>query len=420
MGTTQPQRAERLAVSGLHLDARRRGSEAEELVFACASPYGATRHWDRIDALIREGVDLERAAIVADDHRVLPGVAQTLSQWPELASSSEFQAHFDFYVRRQRSANRRLRDQLETVVEAMKVRALTCITYKGPELSALAYGDPDLRDYRDLDMLVRPEDLEAAIEVFETLGYHLVVRQRAWPRRLYRALHHEVTLRKDGEPEIDLHWRLAPPYLWAPDLEFVFDEVTEMNFWGLSVDSLTPENSVLMTCAHGTRHGWQALRLVVDVANLIERQHRIDYAVVRAAAERTGATRMVGVGVGLANVLLGTPVPADLEPLFDADSEIESLVADRAERIHRDVTVPFTHLGGAAFQARCLPRLRDRVRYRARLAALYVAHVLVLVFGARAAGGTRLQRLTAVVTRPVQLLRRHGLNPRVWIDAIRF
>lgn len=77
---------------------------------------------------------------------------------------------------------------------------------KGPQFSEAIYGDPGRRISSDIDLLVAPEDLQAAVAVVRELGYDAPadpVSADGLPR-LHFALGHE----RGALPPIELHWRV--------------------------------------------------------------------------------------------------------------------------------------------------------------------------------------------------------------------
>ena len=83
---------------------------------------------------------------------------------------------------------------------------IRCAPLKGPLLGEAIYGDPGRRLSSDIDLLVSPKQLQAAVEVVRGLGYEAPVDHvddRGLPL-LHFALVHER-----GElPPVELHWRV--------------------------------------------------------------------------------------------------------------------------------------------------------------------------------------------------------------------
>jgi len=108
---------------------------------------------------------------------------------------------------------------------------IRCAVLKGPLLGEAIYGDPGRRLSNDIDLLVAPEQLHAAVEVVRELGYGApidYVREDGLPQ-----LHFALTHERAELPPVELHWRVhwyerafarerllppegAPPGDWSP------------------------------------------------------------------------------------------------------------------------------------------------------------------------------------------------------------
>ena len=69
-------------------------------------------------------------------------------------------------------ANSALFEELARLVDALAKHGIDAIPFKGPLLAIQAFGDLGLREFRDLDFLVRDEDLAKTIATLHSLGYH--------------------------------------------------------------------------------------------------------------------------------------------------------------------------------------------------------------------------------------------------------
>jgi hypothetical protein len=83
---------------------------------------------------------------------------------------------------------------------------IRCTALKGPLMGEAIYGDPGRRLSSDIDLLVAPQQLQAAVEVVRGLGYGVptdYVREDGLP------LLHFVLVHERGElPPVELHWRV--------------------------------------------------------------------------------------------------------------------------------------------------------------------------------------------------------------------
>jgi hypothetical protein len=130
---------------------------------------------------------------------------------------------------------------------------------KGPLLGETIYGDPGRRLSKDIDLLVAPEELRAAVEVVRTLGY-LAPPDYVGPDglpQLHFALEHER-----GElPSVELHWRVH----WY-ERSFARERLlpSEIDRDGAWRPSLVDELAALLLFY--ARDGFVGLRLAADLS----------------------------------------------------------------------------------------------------------------------------------------------------------
>jgi hypothetical protein len=80
---------------------------------------------------------------------------------------------------------------------------------------------------------------------------------------------------------------------------------------------------------HATKDHWRTLKWVVDIDRLIRAEKHIDWKLLASLAKAFGISRMLGVGIGLARLLLDTPIP-DAFPLLGKHSSRDlSPICDR-------------------------------------------------------------------------------------------
>jgi len=69
----------------------------------------------------------------------------------------------------------RLTAELFRILERFASEGIATLVIKGPVLAVQAYGDPAIRSYGDLDLLVRQADIRRATELMSAAGYAAAV-----------------------------------------------------------------------------------------------------------------------------------------------------------------------------------------------------------------------------------------------------
>jgi hypothetical protein len=301
------------------------------LLLCCASSIATPERTARLRALVDEGVDWQLAIDMASVQAVMPLVYRYLAAelegaLPPDAASSIRRAFYGNSVR-----NLHLARELVRLTALLEQGGVEALALKGPALAMTAYGAVTMRQFNDLDLLVRKSEVGRAAEILRAAGYA--------PRPGYgladvdRPGGYEIAMARAGAlTDIDLHWRLIPPYFpLALDGEELWRRAVRIEIEGAPVRTLAPADHLLYLCAHGAKHGWQALGGICDLAELIRASSRasapalsqsssqtlsqslsIDWDELSARAERAAAHRALELGVLLAHELLDAAVPAGL------------------------------------------------------------------------------------------------------------
>jgi hypothetical protein len=135
------------------------------------------------------------------------------------------------------------------------------LVFKGPVLGELVYPRPDLRSYRDLDIVVPRADFGAAVMALEAAGAKLL--DRNWEFLLERRvgqLHFELPMGTLA----DVHWHVLNRGEMRRSLSVSMDgllrRARQVELNGTSLLTFEPVDSLLHLCVHAAVSG--AVRLV--------------------------------------------------------------------------------------------------------------------------------------------------------------
>jgi hypothetical protein len=220
--------------------------------------------------------------------------------------------------------NALLFDDLARVLSRANDQRLDVIILKGAALADTVYGDRTLRPMRDVDLLIRREQLRAFDELLVSHGYRLGpewARAREWHLRHDYHLAYCKGANELPATSIELHWdldRSSRPF--RVDLAAMWARAVPATVAGVRTKTLSPEDTLLHLCLHACKHKLTAgLRSYCDIAEVVRGTSDMDWLVVTRRAAEWGANAFVLVPLTLARDLLGAPVPdAALERLTPA------------------------------------------------------------------------------------------------------
>jgi hypothetical protein len=225
--------------------------------------------------------------------------------------------------------NQALTAELLRLLELLERHGIPALPFKGPALAAAVYGNLALRQFEDLDILVRRSDALKAKALLVADGYRpafpLGPAQEA--RLLQAKIQYHFHLRQpDRHLLVELHWRVAGDYFSFPtEADPWWANLGTTTLAGATVRCFAPAELLLLLCLHGAKHHWASLAWLADLAGLIQQQPRLDWERVWQLTDQIDGRRMLCLGLFLAHQLLGAPLPAAVWAGVAAEPEIHSL-----------------------------------------------------------------------------------------------
>jgi hypothetical protein len=130
--------------------------------------------------------------------------------------------------------------ETQAILEALKNNGIEAIQLKGPIAAEILLGDPGLYWSADIDLLVRPEDVEKALSLLAGQGYQKTSSRDV---RDEMAGSYHITVSK-GTYHIELHWNLVMRYFTA-DPGYWWEDVREIDYRGKKILQLSHERFLL-------------------------------------------------------------------------------------------------------------------------------------------------------------------------------
>lgn len=340
-----------------------------ELLVLCASIRTDSKKEARIARLLRENFDGEYLFRVAARHGLTMLLDRRLHRAGPDVVPEDLLQRLKTYALHIKGRNLYLTSELFDVLELLASHQIPAIPLRGPILGQSLYGDPALRPFDDLDILLRRSDVMKAKDLLLDRGYRPNYQLTRTQEEVF--LHYQCQYhfsRGDRITCLELHWELMPRFFcFSLEADRLWDRLESMSIGNVHVRGFCPEDSLLTLCVHAAKHLWWKLIWVCDVDRLIEMHRSLDWEQVLERARKSGGTRMLRLGLFLAHDLLGTGLPAALLREVQGDSAVRSL----AERVRRRLPGGTeSHPGAlemALFHLRARERLSDRLLYCYRL-----------------------------------------------------
>jgi Uncharacterised nucleotidyltransferase len=347
-----------------------------EILLGCASTRIESETADRIKALVQENIDWAKLTQMAQQHRLTPLLYSNLNAICPKAVPKPIlnQLLVNFRTNTRRSLL--LSAELVRLLNLFEAQGIPALPFKGPVLAASAYGNLSLRQFSDLDILVRSQDIEKAKALFLSEGYRMKIerievtaeQEAAFVRS--QSIHQFV--REAAYPFIhdqkgvvtELHWGVMPQYFSFPiDSKALWENIALVSISSSKVPNLSPENTLLMLVGHGTKDCWTQLARICDIAEFIRSHPQLNWTKLIESARIKGGQRMLFLGLMLARNLLGTSLPEEVWQKIQAEKEVELLARQVSERLFSPSNTSFQDGSVTRFHLGTRERLMDKVRY---------------------------------------------------------
>ena len=301
-----------------------------ELLLRCAQMQIDTDGAARIAEIVSRDMDWEHVVVTARRHGLIPLLHRSLASLRPAGLSPSTLEHLRMLAEAIRFQNLVKAKALLDTLLALEGAGIAAIPYKGPALAVFLFKDLALREFGDIDLLIARRDAVRAKRLLAKRGYtaHRPSADR-WDRA-WALLYQEFVLSVPRHSyDVDLSWRAGPWYWRLPDLPpSLWGRLGRLPLLGTDVPWPSSEDLLLILCLHGSKHKWEELKWLVDVAELLRIGTDIDWRRLTGEARRIGAYRMLAVGLRLANDLLDAPVPAEVLNDVRAAPSVASLASE--------------------------------------------------------------------------------------------
>jgi hypothetical protein len=298
--------------------------------------------------------------------------------------------------------------ELTKILDLFASHGIQAIPYKGPVLAVQVYGDLTLRQFEDLDIILRQSDLPKAHEVMLGMVYRprfdwilssgaassLVPGEynyRDEKRRVMVELHTELTLRQ---------------FPRVPNLAEFSQRLVPVKLNERAVQTFAIEDALPILCIHGAKDFWERFSWIADISELLQRYPNLDWDATMRRAESLGAARMLNAGLALATGLCDAPVPPAVQQRIEADRTASDAASEILTRLMSREYRPLDAAGRFNFRRRMLPETLAGWRYATRLSVIPSEDDWEMV---------RLPGLLSplyIALRPLRLLQKYGWSRR--------
>lgn len=302
-----------------------------KLLLLCADPAAnVNNEHGEIASLLEANLDWEWMLEQGARHALLPLIWWKLKDQSSNLIPSEAQVRLQSDFRRTRIRNLFIIEELRRLLRVFDEHDISVIPIKGPIL-ALNYPDIALRSFNDLDLVVRPQDIERATAALNRLGYHRHRTLTADKEAFLLAKHNQRAFADSaGRLTIELHWKLfCEEKSRAFPSARMYEKLTTcvLPRGDRPVHVLSAENTLLYLCVHAALSMYERVNWITDIAVHLRANSQLDWEKVFALAEAGGERRALSLGLFLASELLHVKLPSPVAKRIEVDVAVRRLAS---------------------------------------------------------------------------------------------
>jgi hypothetical protein len=330
------------------------------VLLACSQP--SSDRESGLGPILASALDWDGVLRLANQHRLLPVLHSALRGRDDVPVSirSAIRALFEHQERR----SLRLTAELARILREFDHHGFRVLAHKGAALGKLLYSDPAMRQFGDLDFLVRAADVPRARSALKELGYVPKLQLSPQQEKEYLRSGYEHVFGLGQERNlVELQWQILPRFYSINfDMDALFARSIELDLDGLRLQTLGREDLMLVLCVHAAKHEWAQLGMLRDIAALAALD--LDWDWIESEARRLGILRILLISLRLARNLLGLNVP---KLLLQPHGVEESAATVQSRLVH--CAHPETESAAYfRFMIQVRERWQDRARFFWRLA----------------------------------------------------
>ncbi len=287
-----------------------------ELLLSCARRCPSAKTADRIRSVLAQSINWDFLLEKATSHGM---TALLWHHFAALGISNAIPARVCLTLKHNLYANIARNTifgrEMINVVRALGAAGIEALPHKGPVLARLAYEDYWLRNYCDLDILIRKSDYPAAGKVLENLDYEALAPSGDLQEFGLNSTNQVGFYNRKTGIIVDLQWALMPAWRAdALDFDRCWERAVPLAINGGDIRTLGREDMIFVLAIHGSKHLWSRIEWIASFVSFFEAygpQIHLEELVRRGRVE--GQLAMLLLGFWLARELLGTETRMPLE-----------------------------------------------------------------------------------------------------------
>lgn len=294
-----------------------------------------------IRSILNQDLDWDYLLQIASYHQVLSllyfNFNKTFSELVPPQVLAQLRHFFGINAKR----NLFLAKELIFLLKLFEDNNIQAFPFKGAVLANYAYGNLALRQFSDLDILVKKKDFLKTKKLLISQQYK---PQLTKLEEIFVSEHafQSPFLNPNGIVSLDLHWGLAPkrPRHYSR-FNCLWNNSESVSLAGQSFPTFSPESMLVIQCINAVKEPQKLLlKKICDVAEIIQAYPNRDWEKVFVQARQIGCERLVLIGLDLTHKLYEMPLPDEVLSKISSSSIVRELSEELKQLFFQQANYP--------------------------------------------------------------------------------
>lgn len=262
-----------------------------------------------------------------------------------------------------------IEEELINTLRLLKSNNIAAISFKGPALAHQLYGDKFSRFSRDLDFLIKKEDMARTLVVLEENGY--IFQKKKQSKKIENAY-----LEYNGQyllfsPKYNI--AVEPHVTFGPvnipvhvDYDHLFEYQKTIEINNYQVPIFEDEILFLILSFHGTKEKWRRIKWIIDILYFLNKNPNLNWNFIFEQAQKWGILRSVYLSLNLAKRLFNAPIPNSVYKKMKTDHTIDRLAASVIDNIENLEDKKLSIFNFSYFVLLSREKITDKITYLCR------------------------------------------------------
>lgn len=187
--------------------------------------------------------------------------------------------------------------ELMQLLKFLKENNIDVIPFKGPILSQIAYEDVISRQYCDLDILVKKENLLKFVQLLNKYDYEISINEKFLKNEKLLEIGSDFSVFSKNNTHFEVHWNLFRKLINNDFNKYkIWDNKKTVFLNNISINTIETNNNLLYLCIHGSKHLWERIEWITDIERLVSK-YEIDWEYVLLQSKNLKNRRMFLLGI---------------------------------------------------------------------------------------------------------------------------